>query len=71
MKFNPRRFHPKGFHPNISTIDVIKKGSFSGTYFRDICSNVNNRCHKNSWKEFEKLKILIKNIIVQIFMMWI
>ena len=35
------------FHPNITPIDVIKKGAFVGTYFRDIYSNVN----KNSWKE--------------------
>ena len=28
------------FHPNISPIDVIKKGAFGGTYFRDIYSNV-------------------------------
>ena len=23
---------PMGFHPNISPIDVIKKGAFGGTY---------------------------------------
>ena len=34
MKFNPRRFHP-----NISPIDVIKKGALGATYFRDIYSN--------------------------------
>ena len=33
-------FSPKGFHPNISPVDVIKKGAFSGTYFRDIYSYV-------------------------------
>ena len=45
-----------GFHPNISPIDVIKKGAFGGTYFRNIYSSVNNKWYKNSWKEFEELK---------------
>ena len=58
------------FHPNINPIDVIKKGAFIGTYFKDIYSNVNNSWYKNSWKEFEESKILIKNIIILIFMMW-
>ena len=30
------------FHPNISPVDVIKKGAFGGTYFRDIYFDVNN-----------------------------
>ena len=28
------------FHPNISPLDVIKRGAFGGTYFRDIYSNI-------------------------------
>ena len=28
------------FGPNVSPIDVIKKGSFGGTYFRDTYSGV-------------------------------
>ena len=36
-------FSPKGFHPNISPIDVIEKGAFGGTDFRDIYSRVNNK----------------------------
>ena len=44
------------FRPNISPVDIIKRGAFGGTYFRDIYSNVNNKCYKNSWKEFEELK---------------
>ena len=28
------------FRLNISPVDVIKKGAFGGTYFRDIHSNV-------------------------------
>ena len=31
------------FRPNISPVDVIKKGAFSGTYFRDIYSCVTGK----------------------------
>ena len=48
------------FHPNISPIDVIKKGAFGGTYFRDIYSNVNNKWYNNSWKEFKELESIKK-----------
>ena len=41
------------FKPNISPADVIKKGAFGGTYFRDIYSG---KFYKNSWKEFSELK---------------
>ena len=44
------------FKPNISPVDVIKKGAFGGTYFRDIYSGVSSRWYKNSWKEFQQLK---------------
>ena len=44
------------FTPNISPIDVIKKGAFGGTYFRDIYSGVTGKFYKNSWKEFSELK---------------
>ena len=44
------------FRPNITPIEVIKKGAFRGTYFRDIYSSVTNKCYKNSWKEFNVLK---------------
>ena len=44
------------FTPNISPIDVIKKGAFGGTYFRDIYSGVNDKFYKNSWKEFKELE---------------
>ena len=43
------------FGPNVSPVDVTKKGAFGGTYFRDIYSRVNNKFHKNSWKEFKEL----------------
>ena len=48
------------FKPNISPIDVIKKGAFGGTYFRDIYSNVTSKFYKNSWKEFDELRYIDK-----------
>ena len=57
------------FKPNISPVDVIKKGAFGGTYFRNISSNITGKFYKNTWKEFKELKNIDKNIIVQIFMM--
>ena len=45
-----------GFKPNIGPIDVIKKGAFGGTYFRDIYSNVNNKWYKNSWKGIQRIQ---------------
>ena len=48
------------FKPNISPVDVIKKGAFSERYFRDIYSRANNKFYKNSWKEFEELKDINK-----------
>ena len=47
MEFSPKRFHPT---------DVIKKGAFGGTYFRDIYSCVTDKFYKNSWKEFKELE---------------
>ena len=44
------------FNPNISPLDLIKKGAFGGTYFRNIYSNINNKFYKNTWKEFKELK---------------
>ena len=43
------------FKPNISPVDIIKKGAFGGTYFRDIYSGANNKFYKNSWEDFEEL----------------
>ena len=31
------------FQPNISPVDVIKKGAFRGTYFRDSYSNITDK----------------------------
>ena len=53
-------FSPREFHPNVSLVEVIKKGAFGGTYFRDIYSGVNNKFYKKSWKEFEELENIDK-----------
>ena len=37
-------------------VGMIKEGAFGGTYFRDIYSGINDKLHKNSWKEFDELK---------------
>ena len=36
------------FKPNISPAEVIKRGAFGGTYFRDIYSSVNDNFFKNN-----------------------
>ena len=43
------------FSPDKTAIEVIKEGAFGGTYFRDY-SGINEKWHKNSWKEFVQLK---------------
>ena len=48
------------FNPNISPVEVIKKGAFDGTYFRNIYSGVNDKFYENSWKEFEELEDIDK-----------
>ena len=51
------------FRPNISPINVIKKGAFRGTYFRDIYSNVTSKFYKNSWKGFKELESIDKKYL--------
>ena len=36
------------FKPNISPAEVIKRGAFGGTYFRDTYSSVNDKFYKNN-----------------------
>ena len=50
------KFKPWDIHPNLTPIEVIKKGAFGGTYFRDIYSSVNDKFYKNSWKEFKEVE---------------
>lgn len=42
------------FTPDLTPKQIFQKGSFGGTYFRDIYSNVTKKNYKNSWKEFPK-----------------
>ena len=44
------------FSPSKTPIEIIKEGTFSGIYFRDIYSNINEKWYKNLWKEFVHLK---------------
>ena len=44
------------FGANMTPVEVIKKGAFGGTYFKDIYCNVNDKWYKNSWKKFDVLK---------------
>ena len=48
------------FGTNKTPIEVIKEGSFGGTYFRNIYSRLNDKFYKNSWKEFKALKNIDK-----------
>ena len=48
------------FKSNKTPIEIIKEGSFGGTYFRNIYSNLNKRWYKNSWKEFKELENIDK-----------
>ena len=48
------------FGSNISPVEVIKKGAFGGTYFRNICSGVNDKIYRDNWKEFKELENIDK-----------
>ena len=36
------------FSPNKTPVQIIKQGAFGGTYFRDVYSNINEKCCKSS-----------------------
>ena len=40
------------FNPGKMPVEVIKEGTFGGTYFRDIYSSVTGNWYKKLWKEF-------------------
>ena len=44
------------FGVNKTPVEVIKEGTFGGTYFRDIYSNVTGKLYKKSWKDYDQLK---------------
>ena len=39
------------FKPNLTPKQVLRMGSFGGTYFRPIKSNVTNKEHKNHYRK--------------------
>ena len=45
-----------GFGANKTPIEVIKGGTFGGTYFKDIYSGVNGKWYRNIWKKIDQLK---------------
>ena len=47
------------FSPNRTPTEIIKEGACGGTYFRDICSGINEKWYRNSWKEFTQLKNIV------------
>ena len=44
------------FGANKTPVEVIKEGTFGGTYFRDIYSSVDEKLYRKSWKKFDQLK---------------
>ena len=44
------------FGTNKTPVEVIKRGAFGGTYFRETYSGINGKCHHKSWKEFDQLQ---------------
>ena len=38
------------FEPNKTPVEIIKEGSYGGTYFREIYSSVNGKFYKDCWK---------------------
>ena len=48
------------FGTNKTPIEIIKEGSFDGTYFRGIYSGINDKWYRNTWKEFKELQNIDK-----------
>ena len=57
------------FGSNKTPVEMIREGAFGGIYFRDICSGINDKWYKKSWKEFDQLKDIDRSIIAQIIIM--
>ena len=50
-----------------TSVEVIKEGTFGGSYFRDIFSGVNSKNYRKSWKEFDKLKNIDREYYYSIY----
>ena len=46
------------FGANKTPVGVVKQGAFGGTHLVDIYSDVNGKCYRKSWKEFNELKFI-------------
>ena len=44
------------FGTNKTHVEIIKEDAFGRTYFRDICSGINGKWYRKSWKELDVLK---------------
>ena len=44
------------FGANKTPVEVIREGTFGGTYFREIYSSVTRNWYRKPWKEFDQLK---------------
>ena len=44
------------FGANKTPAEVIREGTFGGTYFRFIYSDITRKWYKKSWTEFYQLK---------------
>ena len=42
------------FRPNLTPAQVLRRGAFGGTYFRDIESSVTGKKYTKAYKEFPK-----------------
>ena len=49
------------FGGNKTPVEVIKESPYGVTYFRDICSDINVKRYRKSWKEFGDLKDIDQN----------
>lgn len=54
------------FGTSKTLIEVVKKGAFIGTYFRDVYSSVIGRRHKESGEEFYQLKMLVVKLLLRL-----
>lgn len=44
------------FKPNLTPKDIFTRGSFGGTYWREIYSSITNQSYKNIYKKYKFLK---------------
>ena len=44
------------FGVNKTPVEIVNKVAFGGTSWRQICSGVNRKWYRKSWKQFDQLK---------------